>query len=213
MCITTTFLEKSVAFPAFLLDLAADLIRFISIYFNSFSFISPDFCLIVAQMPKNIPASFVVAPRLARRLTMAECAAVLGWTDCKNPARTTVTRLQRFEKQLDFKLVHSGIGRGHKSWTTYSALRKAGLIDDEGTMADTVAVAMQSTLDRLHAIEVLCRSLGRTLVLLDARINAIELLAGITKTPARAHGDRSNRAPQTAPACVPPVIVAAATPL
>lgn len=144
---------------------------------------------------------------------MAECAAVLGWTECKNPARTTVSRLLRFEKQLDFKLVHSGVGRGHKSWTTYSALRKAGLIDDEGTMADTVAVAMASTLDRLHAIEVLCRSMSRTLVLLDTRITAIEVLAGVIKMPARAHGDRSNRAPQGAPPCVPPTIVAAATPL
>ena len=165
-------------------------------------------------MPKNIPASFVVAPRLARRLTMAECAAVLGWTECKNPARTTVSRLLRFEKQLDFKLVHSGVGRGHKSWTTYSALRKAGLIDDEGTMADTVAVAMKSTLDRLHALEVLCRSISRTLVLLDSRIIAIEVLA---KMPTRKRRKQSKltakRRSLRAVATLPAVIVAAAAPL
>lgn len=126
----------------------------------------------------DTPAGFVVSPRLTRRLTMAEAAQVLGWTNegHRDAARTTLHRLKRYSARLGEPIVHCGLGRGNKSWTTYAALRKAGLLDDEGRVADTVAAAMQDTLARLDAAERTARVLARTCTDLANRVAALEVL-------------------------------------
>jgi hypothetical protein len=136
----------------------------------------------------DTPAGFVVSPRLTRRLTMAEAAQVLGWLDFKNPAKTTLHRLKRYSARLGEPIVHCGLGRGNKSWTTYAALRKAGLIDDQGTMADTVAAAMAHTLARLDAAERTLRALARQCAELTRRCEALEVLCRAPRKRRRRKG-------------------------
>jgi len=162
----------------------------------------------------DTPAGFVVSPRLTRRLTMAEAAQVLGWTDHKDPARTTLQRLHRFAKRLGEPVVWAGCGRGNKAWTTYAALRKAGLIDDQGTMADTVAAAMADTLARLDAAERTLRALARQCGDLTRRCEALEVLCRTPRKRRRRKGRGkrvrpSQRLPRALPVTSPVADVAA----
>ena len=162
------------------------------------------------------PAGFVVSPRLTRRLTMAEAAQVLGWANegHRDPARTTLHRLKRYSARLGEPIVHCGLGRGNKSWTTYAALRKAGLVDDQGTMADTVAAAMASTLERIEALERTTRALARTCVELTRRCDALEVLVRAPRKRRRRKGRGkrvrpSQRLPRVLPTTAPVADVAA----
>lgn len=143
----------------------------------------------------DTPAGFVVSPRLTRRLTMAEAAQVLGWANegHRDAARTTLHRLKRYSARLGEPIVHCGLGRGNKSWTTYAALRKAGLVDDQGTMADTVAAAMASTLDRIEALERTTRVLARTCADLASRLAALEVYQGSPRKRKRTRKSRKKR--------------------
>lgn len=174
------------------------------------------FCRVLWHLSSmaDTPAGFVVSPRLTRRLTMAEAAQVLGWTDHKDPARTTLQRLHRFAKRLGEPVVWAGCGRGNKAWTTYAALRKAGLIDDQGTMADTVAAAMADTLARLDTAERTVRVLARTCAELTRRCEALEALPGRRRRKRRPENHKgrkraSERLPRALPVTSPVADVAA----
>jgi hypothetical protein len=156
----------------------------------------------------DTPAGFIVSPRLTRRLTMAEAAQVLGWLDFKNPAKTTLYRLKRYSVRLGEPIVHCGLGRGNKSWTTYAALRRAGLIDDQGTMADTVAAAMADTLARIEALERTLRALARQSADLARRCEALEVLCRAPRKRRRRKGRGkrvrpSQRLPRALPTSAP----------
>lgn len=101
---------------------------------------------------------------------MAEACEVLGWTDegKKAPARVTRYRLAQVEKTLGVRLLY-GLGkRGSAVWTTMSALRHAGLVDDMGEVLGVTSEELRELNDRMAALEKCVRLVSAELARLGA---------------------------------------------
>lgn len=129
-------------------------------------------------------------PRLARRLTMADVAVLLGWTEGKHPARAARERLRRLQDSIGVRILYRGGGSGNPTFTTYTALRHAGLLDDFGEAYRTIVPAIDSLAERLTAAEQRARHLARALQLAIDRIAALE--SG-TVPPPNGKGRRKGR--------------------
>ncbi len=108
--------------------------------------------------------------RITRRLTMTEAASVLGWTDGKHPDRNTLGRLRRIQQAVGVRLVFGGGKQGRTSWTSLSALRHAGLVDDFAELLGETGVELRLMVERIDALEKCVRLMAIELGRLDQRV-------------------------------------------
>lgn len=135
-----------------------------------------------------------MAPRIVRRLTMAEAATLLGWDTGKHVVRNTRDRLNRLGASLGLRLVWRGGGKANPSWTTWNALRHAGLIDDFAEAYRSITPAIDEHATKIAA---LARHLRHVAALLQRTIERVETLErgtpAIANVPARSTRKRKRK--------------------
>lgn len=112
--------------------------------------------------------------RVTRRLTMAEAAVMLGWTTVKNPERSTRERLRRMGRACGVRLLFGGGKHGAQTWTTMSALRHGGLVDDFAELMGETGVELRALSARIEAVEKCVRLLATALGRMDAKLEGEE---------------------------------------
>lgn len=106
---------------------------------------------------------------------MLDAARLLGWdADSPGAARNTRRRLQRLGEALGVVLLHRGGGTGNPSWTTFTALRHAGLVDDFGEAYRSIAPALEEHDRRLVALARHVRHLASVVARLVERLDALD---------------------------------------
>lgn len=109
---------------------------------------------------------------MARRLTMEEAAVVLGWAEGNNAARNTRDRLRRVQRALGVRVLWGAGRQGVRAWTTFSALRDAGLVDDMRLTLGEVGEQVREYLARLSAVEKCIRLLAAEVAKLTRVVGA-----------------------------------------
>lgn len=97
---------------------------------------------------------------------------VLGWCVGPNSARNTRDRLRRLERALGLRVLWGAGKQGLRAWTTFSALRSAGLIDDMRITLGELGEQVREFLDRVELVERCLRLLAAEMSKVTRRLDA-----------------------------------------
>ena len=107
-------------------------------------------------------------PKIARRLTLAEVATLMGWTHNRDPALQAHRRLRRLERRYGVQLIHRGGGPNSPSWVSWDGLRRVGLVDD-GVDVETVIGARDELAAEVADLRRQIRALARSVAALRSQ--------------------------------------------
>lgn len=125
--------------------------------------------------------------RLSKHLSMRQVAELLGWHSMPDGSASddeiqrARRRIRRAEQQTGERLLFGGGKRGSRGggmlWTTWAALRRAGLVDDVAETTDSIAAALAELRQADLMAEERDRALARELATLRSSVAQLKRMA------------------------------------